>query len=203
MQRNRFVLGARIAAGALVLVSAAACGGTTPAQAPAATPSAAATTAAAATTEAAAPTTETAAASPELAATFPGATDPTCAPAGTGSAQLTTSTGITAVDAVVCDYSSVAPGAKVIFAHWPDAAAAQRWYQDTADLGPRIEQFDNWQVGGVAQGPLYTAQGGAFVYSTGLYEGLPYGWEIQTSTLDESNAVFAAVRFTSSTQLGG
>lgn len=101
MQGIRF--GARIAAGALVLVSATACGGSTPAQAPAATPSAAATT------PAAAPTTETAAASPELAATFPAATESTCAPAGTGSAQLTTSTGITAVDAVVCDYSSVAP----------------------------------------------------------------------------------------------
>lgn len=195
-------LGARIVVGALVLVGAAACGGTTAAQAPTAAPSAAATTTAAATTQAAAPATETAA-SPELAATFPAATEPTCAPAGTGSAQLTTSTGITAVDAVVCDYSSIAPGAKMIYAHWPDAAAAQRWYQDTADLGPRLEAFDKWQVGGVEQGPLYTAQGGAFVYSTGLYEGLPYGWEIQTSTLDESNAVFASVPFTSSAQLGG
>lgn len=93
----------------------------------------------------------------------------------------------------------------MIYARWPDAAAAQRWYQDTVDLGPRLENFDKWQVDGVAQGPLYTAQGGAFVYSTGIYEGLAYGWEITTSTLDESNAVFNAAgpTFKPSTQLGG
>jgi len=201
MGRRVRTVGVWVAAGTVVLGVAACAGPVAVTAAPPASPVAVAP----ATSAVAAPSTEAAAAPTELADAFPAAADPTCAPAGSGSAQLTTSTGVTAVDAVVCDHSSVAAGARIIYAQWPDAAAAQRWYQDTADLGPRIEQFDNWQVGGVVQGPLHTAQGGAFVYSTGIYQGLPYGWEIQTTTLDESNAVFEAAgpTFRPATELGG
>ena len=117
--------------------------------------------------------------------------------------QLTTSNGSAPVEATVCDYSRVAPGALVIFARWPDVPAAQSYYNDTANLGPRIENFDVWQSNGVQQGPLYTAQSEGRVISTGLYTGLPYSWEIRTATLEESNAVFGQVRFRPRSELGG
>lgn len=126
-----------------------------------------------------------------LARVFPDATDPACLPADD---TVRTSTGAVPTEAYVCDYSAVAPSARLVLAEWPDAAAAQAWFQDTVDLGPRIEEFDQWELGGVEQGPLHTAQQSddGPVFSTGIYEGLPYGWEIQTATLDESNAVFSA-----------
>jgi hypothetical protein len=147
-------------------------------------------------------TTPAAAASQDLARVFPSSTEPTCRPAGSQD-QLTTSNGSAPVDATVCDYSRVAPGALVIFARWPDVPAAQSYYNDTANLGPRIENFDVWQSNGVQQGPLYTAQTGGRVISTGLYTGLAYSWEIRTATLDQSNAVFGQVRFRPRSELGG
>jgi hypothetical protein len=193
--------GLLVAAGGLVL-GACGGGGQVRASAAPAPPPPAASSAAAPTT--AAPTTTSAAAERPLAAVFPGVADPACAPAD---ASVRTSGGAVPTEAYVCDYSSVAAGARLVLAEWPDVAAAQAWLQDTEALGPRIEEFDLWQVGGVEQGPLYTAQqpGGGTVFSTGIYEGLPYGWEIQTATLDESNAVFADASqdFQPSSQLGG
>jgi serine/threonine-protein kinase len=147
-------------------------------------------------------TTPATAASPDLARVFPSATEPTCRAAGSQD-QLTTSNGSAPLDATVCDYSRVAPGALVIFARWSDTAAAQSFYNDTANLGPRIENFDVWQSNGVQQGPLYTAQSEGRVISTGLYTGLPYSWEIRTATLEQSNAVFGQVRFRPRSELGG
>ena len=89
------------------------------------------------------------------------------------------------------------------FARWSDAAGARAWYDDTAALGPRIENFDVWQAGGVEQGPLYTAQSSTGVISTGIYEGLNYSWEIRTSNLEQSNQVFQALRFRAKSTFGG
>ena len=147
-------------------------------------------------------TTPAATASQDLARVFPSSAEPTCRPAGSQD-QLTTSTGSAPVEATVCDYSRVAPAALVIFARWSDVPAAQSYYNDTANLGPRIENFDVWQSNGVQQGPLYTAQSEGRVISTGLYSGLPYSWEIRTATLEESNAVFGQVRFRPRSELGG
>ncbi|GAA4903778.1 serine/threonine-protein kinase [Actinomycetospora succinea] len=137
-----------------------------------------------------------------MAQVFPDVTASTCRPT-TSQDRLTTSTGVNPTEAYVCDFSSAAPGARVIFARWPDAAGAQAWYQDTANLGPRIENFDVWRAGGVEQGPLYTAERDGTVYSTGIYSGLNYSWEIRTSTLDQSNAVFQRVQFRAKSTFGG
>ncbi|GAA2539877.1 hypothetical protein [Pseudonocardia hydrocarbonoxydans] len=190
--------GVLVAVGAFVLVGATACGGTTPAQAP---PAAAPATTAAATTSAAAPTTSAAARSRALASVFPDVDDATCAPSGV---DVGTSTGVVPTEGYTCDYSATVPGATVFFAQWPDQAAAQAWYQDTADLGPRVEDNDAWTVDGVRQGPLYTAANNAGVtISTGVYENLPYTWEIRTGTLDESNTIFGQLRLRASTAIGG
>ncbi|MEJ2887827.1 serine/threonine-protein kinase [Actinomycetospora aeridis] len=137
-----------------------------------------------------------------MAQVFPDVTGSTCRPS-TSNDQLTTSTGVNPTEAYICDFSSAAPGARVIFARWPDASGAQSWYQDTANLGPRIENFDVWRAGGVEQGPLYTAERNGTVYSTGIYSGLNYSWEIRTTTLDQSNAVFQRVQFRAKTTFGG
>ncbi|WP_205347068.1 hypothetical protein [Pseudonocardia broussonetiae] len=191
-------VGIRIAAGALVLVSAAACGGgTVPAQAP---PAPAPTSALSAPTTTAAATSAPAAAG-QLASVFPDAADSTCA---ASDQTVRTSTGVLPTEASTCDYSAVAPSAEVVFAQWPDQEAAQAWYQETADLGPRVEEFDQWQVGGVNQGPLYTVQNSnGVVISTGVYEGAPYTWEIRTGTLDESNTIFNQLQLKPSTELPG
>lgn len=192
--------GIRIATGALVLVSAAACGGgTVPAQAP---PAAAPTSASSApTTTTTAAATRAPASAGALASVFPDAADSTCA---VSDETVRTSTGVLPTEAYTCDYSAVAPSAEVVFAQWPDQEAAQAWYQETADLGPRVEEFDQWQVGGVNQGPLYTVQNSnAVVISTGVYEDLPYTWEIRTSTLDESNTIFNQLQLKPSTDLPG
>ncbi|MBW0091766.1 hypothetical protein I4I73_19885 [Pseudonocardia sp. KRD-184] len=189
-------VGVRIAAGALVLGSAAACGGTVPAQAP---PVAAPTSSLSAPTTTAA--TSAPAAAGELASVFPDTADSTCAPSDE---TVRTRTGVLPTEASTCDYSAVAAGAQVVFAQWPDQEAAQAWYQETADLGPRVETNDQWQVGGVTQGPLYTAQNSnGVVISTGVYEDLPYTWEIRTGTLDESNAVFGQIRLQQSADIAG
>ncbi len=71
------------------------------------------------------------------------------------------------------------------------------------DQGPRIEDFDNWQVAGVNQGPLYTAQNSNdVVISTGAYQDLPYTWEIRTSTLDESNTVLNQLQLQDAGSIG-
>ncbi|MHC1563672.1 serine/threonine-protein kinase [Actinomycetospora sp. C-140] len=139
---------------------------------------------------------------PALSQVFPDVATSNCRPS-TSADQLTTSTGVNPTEAYVCDFSSAAPGARVIFARWPDSSGAQSWYNDTAALGPRIENFDVWQSGGVEQGPLYTAQSNGTVYSTGIYNGLPYSWEIRTTTLDQSNTVFERVQFRARTSFGG
>lgn len=194
-------LGLLVAAGGLVLVSACGGGGAVTASAAPSTPPAATAAAAAPTPEAAAPTSAAAADRP-LARVFPDVATPICTPAESAQTQLRTSTGATPAEAYVCDLSSVVPGAQINFAEWPDQAGAQAWYQDTVSIGPRIEDNDMWQVGGVTQGPLWTAQSGSVVVSTGVYENLPYTWEIRTTTLDESNAVFNQIRLQQSTQLG-
>ncbi|MFB9387491.1 hypothetical protein ACFFTK_30485, partial [Pseudonocardia petroleophila] len=136
-----------------------------------------------------------------LARVFPDVDDATCAPAGS---DVRTGSGAVPTEAYTCDFSAAAPNATVIFAEWPDQAAAQSWYQDTADLGPRVEDNDQWQVGGVTQGALYTAaNSNGVTISTGVYENLPYTWEIRTSTLDESNTVFGLIRLQQSTAIGG
>lgn len=189
-------IGVRAAVGAFVLMGAAACGGTTAAQAP---PAAAPATTAAATTTA--PATSAAAQSRALAGVFPDVDSDTCAPSG---GDVRTSTGAVPTEAYTCDYSATVPGATVIFAQWPDQAAAQAWYQDTADLGARVENNDAWTVDGVRQGPLYTAANGAGVtISTGVYETLPYTWEIRTGTLDESNTIFGRLQLTAATEISG
>ncbi|MEJ2862513.1 serine/threonine-protein kinase [Actinomycetospora flava] len=137
-----------------------------------------------------------------MAQVFPDVTASTCRPT-TAQDRLTTTTGANPTEAYICDFSTVAPGARVIFARWPDAAGARSFYDDTSRLGPRIENFDVWRANQVQQGPLYTAQSGGTVYSTGIYEGLNYSWEIRTSTLEQSNAVFGAVQFRARSTFGG
>lgn len=198
MSRHVRSIGVLAVAGALLL-GIGACGG--PAASPATTPGATAGATPAGTTTQAAPTTTPAAAARPLAAVFPDVDDPTCAPADS---SVRTGTGAVPTEAYTCDYSAVAPGATVIFAQWSDQAAAQAWYQDTVDLGARVETNDRWQVGGVTQGALYTAQNdNQIVISTGVYENLPYTWEIRTGTLDESNTVFGEIRLLASTAIGG
>ncbi|MBW0116644.1 hypothetical protein [Pseudonocardia abyssalis] len=195
-ERTRSI-GVRAMVGAFVLAGATGCGGTTPAQAP---PAAAPTTtaSAAATTEAAA--TGAPAAGRALAQVFPNVDDATCVPSG---GDVRTGTGAVPTEAYTCDYSSVAPNATVIFAQWPDQTAAQAWYQDTVDLGARVENFDKWQVGGVDEGPLYTARNANdVVISTGVYENLPYTWEIRTATLDESNTIFNQLQLKGAAGIG-
>ncbi|MHA6780391.1 hypothetical protein ACVGOW_05235 [Pseudonocardia saturnea] len=144
-------------------------------------------------------TTTPAAAARPLAQVFPNVDDATC----TADSSQRTGTGAVPVEAYTCGYSAVAAGAEVIFAQWPDQAGAQAWYQDTVDIGPRIEENVRWTVGGVEQGDLYTAQNpNNVVISTGVYDDLPYTWEIRTSTLDESNTIFGQLRFTPATEIG-
>jgi hypothetical protein len=186
-----------LAAAGTLLVCVGACAG--PAASTATTPSATASAAPATTTAAAATTTPAAAARP-LAEVFPDVADPTCAPADS---SVRTGTGAVPSEAYTCDYSAVAAGATVIFAQWPDQAGAQAWYQDTENLGERVETNDQWQVGGVTQGALYTAQNAnQVVISTGVYENLPYTWEIRTATLDESNTIFGQIQLRPATEIG-
>lgn len=190
-------VGVRIVAGALVLVGAAACGGgTVPAQAPPVAPPTSALSAPTTTAATSAP-----AASGALASVFPDTADSTCSPSDE---TVRTSTGVLPTEASTCDYSAVAAGAQVVFAQWPDQEAAQAWYDETEALGPRVETNDQWQVGGVTQGPLYTAQNSnGVVISTGVYEDLPYTWEIRTGTLDESNAVFGRIQLQQAADIAG
>ncbi|GAA4808690.1 hypothetical protein GCM10023200_53080 [Actinomycetospora chlora] len=132
---------------------------------------------------------------------FPDVDGATCRPVSPADG-LANSAGAAPTEAYVCDYSSTAPGAVVAFTQWGDASAARTWYDDTTRLGPRIEEFDTWQVGGVEQGALYTAQYQGRVVSTGIYDGTPYGWEIRTANLDQSNQVFNALRFQQRTAFG-
>lgn len=190
--------GLLVAAGGLVLTSACSGGGgqATASTAPTTAPAAATSVAAPAATSAATAATTT---SRALSRVFPDVDGPTCAASGP---EVRTSTGAVPAEAYTCDYSNVAPGAQVIFAEWADTAGAQAWYQDTATLGPRVEDFDNWQVRDVTQGPLYTAENSnGVVISTGVYESLPYTWEIRTSTLDESNAIFTQLGLQQSAQI--
>ena len=139
---------------------------------------------------------------PAMSQVFPDVTSASCQllPAGE---PLRAQSGATATEAYSCDYSSVVPGARVIFARWSDAAGARAWYQDTVNLGPRVENFDIWQAGGVEQGPLYTTQAAGTVYSTGIYDGLNYSWEIRTQNLQQSNQVFEALNFRAKSTFGG
>jgi serine/threonine-protein kinase len=137
-----------------------------------------------------------------MAQVFPDTTTGNCRPS-TAQDRLTTSSGVNPTEAYICDFATAAPGARVIFARWPDAAGARSFYDDTAALGPRIEQFDVWRSGGIEQGPLYTAERDGTVYSTGIYSGLNYSWEIRTSTLEQSNAVFERIQFRARTSFGG
>lgn len=199
-----------LVAGAFVVVVASACSSGTvspSATAPTTTSAAAATTTEAEPTTEAAPTTTAAAASRPLARVFPDVDAPTCVPSAEagGSVAVRTSGGATPVEAYTCDYSATVPGARVVFTEWASEADARAWYQDTAALGPRIENNDAWTVAGNRQGDLYTAQqgGGGIVFSTGLYDGQPYGWEIQTATLDESNTVFGALTLQAASAFSG
>lgn len=190
-------IGVRAVVGALVLVSATACGGTTtPAQAPPVTAPTTGVTA----TSAAAPTTSAAAESRALARVFPDVDAATCAPSGS---DVRTGTGAIPTEAYTCDYSATAADSTVIFAEWPDQAAAQAWYQDTVNLGPRIEDFTTWSVSGGEQGPLYTATNANNVtISTGIYTSLPYTWEIRAGSLDDVNTVGQQLQLQSSSAIG-
>lgn len=188
--------GVRVVLGVVVLAGATACGGSTPAQAPAST--AATTTTAAATTEASA-TTEAAAARP-LARVFPDVDASTCVPSGS---DVRTGTGAVPTEAYTCDYSATAAGSTVIFAEWPDQAAAQAWYQDTVNLGPRIEDFQTWSVSDGEQGPRYTATNANNVtISTGVYQSLPYTWEIRAGSLDDVNTIGQQLQLQPSSAIG-
>jgi serine/threonine-protein kinase len=181
--------------GVVVLVNQSSGGST-----PTATPGVPGTTTGGATTTTTSTSASVPPGQPALSQVFPDVAGSTCQAA---SPPARTQSGVSATESYVCDFSSAAPGARVIFARWPDAAGARAWYQDTVNLGPRIENFDVWQSGGVQQGPLYTAQSGGTVYSTGIYEGLNYSWEIRTSSLDQSNTVFERVQFRARTTFGG
>lgn len=198
------------AAGALALLTACGGGGTPAAAAPtsaAPTASAAPTSGAAEVTEMGSEaTTEAAPVAPAgparpLAAVFPDVDRTECQPAG---AEVRTGTGAAPVEGYVCDYGSTAPGAQVIFAQWADAAAARSWYQDTANLGPRIEQYTTWSVEGQEQGDLWTAtNANDVVISTGVYSAGPYTWEIRAASLDEVNQIGAVLRLLRSSAFGG
>jgi serine/threonine-protein kinase len=138
-----------------------------------------------------------------MAQVFPDSSSANCQQVDVAANPLRTQGGALATEVYYCDYASIAPGARVIFARWADAAGARSWLQDTQNLGPRIEEFDVWRAGQVEQGPLYTAQSNGTVYSTGIYEDLPFSWEIRTSTLDQSNQVFEQLRFTPRASFGG
>ncbi|HWN28389.1 MAG TPA: protein kinase [Actinomycetospora sp.] len=138
-----------------------------------------------------------------MAQVFPDSSSSNCQQVDVAANPLRTQGGALATEVYYCDYASIAPGARVIFARWADAAGARSWLQDTQNLGPRIEEFDVWRAGQVEQGPLYTAQSNGTVYSTGIYEDLPFSWEIRTSTLDQSNQVFDQLRFTPRASFGG
>lgn len=126
--------------------------------------------------------------------------DGACAPAP-ASSQPATSTGAVPVEAFVCDFAGTAPGATVTFLQWGSVDDAFSYYQDAAGLGPRIENYDQWQVSGVKQGPLWTNAPGGRTLSTGAYDAVPYTWQISTATLDDSNAVFGKVTFKSASAL--
>ncbi|GAA4814428.1 hypothetical protein GCM10023200_60080 [Actinomycetospora chlora] len=181
-----------VAVGAVVLLNR---GSSTPAAPPVTT---GATTTTPQTTSASVPPGQ-----PALSQVFPDVTASNCQQVDPATTPLRTQSGVVATEVYYCDYASTAPGARVIFARWPDAAGARAWYDDTARLGPRIEEFESWQVGGVEQGPLYTAQSNGTVYSTGIYSGLNYSWEIRTSNLDQSNQVFNAMQFRARSTFGG
>ncbi|MDD7969320.1 serine/threonine-protein kinase [Actinomycetospora lemnae] len=134
---------------------------------------------------------------------FPDAAGADCRPSGPQD-RLTTSTGVDPAEAVICRYPGVAPDARVIFARWPDTAGAQAFYRDTETLGPRVDQYQTWSLpGGASQGPLYTAERDGTIYSTGLYDGLPYSWEIRTATMDQSWAVWNQLHFRPRAEIGG
>ena len=189
-----------VVVGAVVLLQ----GSSTPST-PVATPSTGTPGASTAPSSAPPPSTSAAvpAGQPAMSQVFPDSASSNCQPVDLAANPLRTQGGALATEVYYCDYSSIAPNARVIFARWPDAAGARSWYEDTENLGPRIEQFDVWQANGVQQGPLYTAQSNGTVYSTGIYEGLPFSWEIRTATLDESNRVFDRLRFSPRTSFGG
>jgi hypothetical protein len=138
-----------------------------------------------------------------MAQVFPDVNSSNCQRVDLAANPLRTQGGAVASEVYYCDYASIAPGARVIFARWADAAGARSWLQDTQNLGPRVEQFDVWRAGQVEQGPLYTAESNGTVYSTGIYRDLPFSWEIRTTTLDQSNQVFSQLRFSPRTSFGG
>jgi hypothetical protein len=137
-----------------------------------------------------------------VAQVFPSATGQNCR-ASTAQDQLGTTTGVNPAEAVICSYPGVAPDARVVYSRWPDAAAARQWYQDTVALGPAMDQYRSWQSGGADQGPLWTVERDGTVYSTGIYEGMVYSWEIRTATLDQCNAVWNQLQFRPRTEIGG
>ncbi|GAA4901972.1 serine/threonine-protein kinase [Actinomycetospora succinea] len=139
---------------------------------------------------------------PALAAVFPGAGGTSCGPAG-GLDEFTTRSGAVPVEAIVCEYPDVAPDALVLYARWPDAAAATAWYRDTAELGPRVDPGAAWVVDDVVQGPLYTAESDGTVYTTGLYEGMAWTWEIRTGSTGDARRVREQLVFRPRAELGG
>lgn len=193
-------------AGGMVLLVACGGGGAPAAAAP--TSGAAPTSAAAGTTETGAAATTEAPVAPSgparpLAAVFPDVDRAECQPA-TGPTALTSSTGAQAVEGYDCDYGSTVPGARVNFAQWADTAAARTWYQDTVDLGPRVEQYRTWSVQGQEQGDLWTAvNSSGQVISTGIYSTAPYTWEIRAASLDEINRIGPALTLLPSNAIGG
>ena len=192
-----------VAVGAVVLLNQSS--PSTPIATPPATGTPGASTAPTAPPATTAPSTPTSGtgAQASMAQVFPDSSSSNCQQVDVAANPLRTQGGALATEVYYCDYASIAPGARVIFAKWADAAGARSWLQDTQNLGPRVEQFDVWRAGQVEQGPLYTAESNGTVYSTGIYRDLPFSWEIRTTTLDQSNQVFEQLRFTPRASFGG
>ncbi|MFC5138376.1 serine/threonine-protein kinase [Actinomycetospora rhizophila] len=137
-----------------------------------------------------------------LAQVFPGAVGPSCRPS-TPEDELTTGDGVAPVEAIICEYPDVAPYASVIYARWPDTAVARAWYTDTEALGPRADPETTWRAGDAVQGPLYTAARGGTVYTTGIYEGMTWSWEIRTASAEHTRRIRERLEFRPRTALGG
>jgi hypothetical protein len=189
-----------VAVGAVVLLNQGS--SSTPVATPPATGTPGASTAPSATTAPSTPASGTGAQA-SMAQVFPDSSSSDCQQVDVAANPLRTQGGALASEVYFCDYASIAPGAQVIFARWADAAGARSWLQDTENLGPRVEEFDVWRAGQVEQGPLYTAESNGTVYSTGIYEDLPFSWEIRTTTLEQSNQVFERLRFSPRASFGG
>ncbi len=150
------------------------------------------------TTTTAAPSTgATAPGSGQLAAAFPDITTlgTRCTPYQPVGDEYLTSSGVRASAVVRCDYSATVPGGNVYYTQWPTAAAARQWHDDQKAQGPSLDNLPQWGTASSPnQGPLHTRAADGSVYATAAYADHPYGFDIVTGTLDESNRLINAMR---------